>query len=78
MLPTNYDTARLRIDEWTRQAAHDRLVREARAARKASRPEGSGLRAALAQVWAFRPGKHGLTQGAQHLAAQSTQGSAQL
>lgn len=47
MLPTNYDIARLRVDEMVREADHRRLVREARAARKASRPEGSGVLAAV-------------------------------
>jgi|ERR1017187_1919536 hypothetical protein len=47
MLPTNYDIARLRVDDMLREADHRRLVREARAARKASRPEGSGVLAAI-------------------------------
>jgi hypothetical protein len=59
MLPTNYDTARLRVDDWMRQADHDRLVKEARAARKASRPQGSGLVAALHHAATFRPWKRG-------------------
>jgi hypothetical protein len=47
MLPTTYDIARLRVDEMVREADHRRLVREARAARTASRPEGSGILAAV-------------------------------
>jgi hypothetical protein len=58
MLPTNYDTAKLRVDDWMRQAAHDRLVHEARAARKASRPEGSGLVAAIRRASARGLWKH--------------------
>ena len=46
MLPTNYDIARLRVDDMLREAEHRRLVREAKAVRKASRPEGSGVLAA--------------------------------
>jgi hypothetical protein len=47
MLPTNYDIARLRVDDMLREADHRRLVKEARAARKASRPEGAGMFAAV-------------------------------
>lgn len=47
MLPTNYDLARLRVDDMLREADHRRLVKEARAARKASRPEGAGMLAAV-------------------------------
>ena len=47
MLPTNYDIARLRVDDMLREADHRRLVKEARAARKASRPEGAGMLAAV-------------------------------
>ena len=47
MLPTNYDIARLRVDDMLREADHRRLVREAKAARKASRPEGTGFLAAV-------------------------------
>jgi hypothetical protein len=47
MLPTNYDIARLRVDDMLREADHRRLVREAKAVRKASRPEGSGMLAAV-------------------------------
>jgi hypothetical protein len=57
MLPTNYDLAKLRVDDWMRDAAHDRLVREARAARKASRPEGSRVLATLRRATALRPWK---------------------
>jgi hypothetical protein len=47
MLPTNYDIARLRVDDMLRDADHRRLVREAKAARRASRPEGAGMLAAV-------------------------------
>jgi hypothetical protein len=47
MLPTNYDIARLRVDDMLREADHRRLVKEARAVRKASRPEGAGMLAAV-------------------------------
>jgi len=47
MLPTNYDIARLRVDDMLREADHRRLVKEARAAQKASRPEGAGMLAAV-------------------------------
>jgi hypothetical protein len=55
MLPTN-DIARLRIEDWLREADHHRLVREAKAARNASRPEGSDVFAAVrrARAVAFR------------------------
>jgi hypothetical protein len=43
MLPTNCDIARLRVDDMLREADHCRLVREARAARRVLRPEGSGV-----------------------------------
>jgi hypothetical protein len=43
MVPTNYHVARLRVEDMPREADHRRLIREARAARKASRPEGSGV-----------------------------------
>jgi hypothetical protein len=46
MLPT-YDIARLRIEDWLREADHDRLVQEAKAARNASHPERSGVLAAV-------------------------------
>jgi hypothetical protein len=47
MLPTNYDLARLRVDDMLRDADHRRLVKEAKAVRKASRPEGAGMLAAV-------------------------------
>jgi hypothetical protein len=47
MLPTNYDIARLRVDDMLREADHRRLVKEVRAVRKASRPEGAGMLAAV-------------------------------
>jgi hypothetical protein len=51
MLPTNYDLARMRVEDWHREAAHARLVREAKAARKASRPERPGVAAAAGRAW---------------------------
>jgi hypothetical protein len=51
MLPTNYDLARMRVEDWYREADHARLVREAKAARKASRPERPGLAAAAGRAW---------------------------
>ncbi len=47
MLPTNYDLARMRVEDWHREADHARLVREAKAARKASRTERPGVLAAV-------------------------------
>jgi hypothetical protein len=60
MLLTNCDLARLCIEEWLREADHDRLVREARVALKAARPEGLGVLAACRRASALRPRKHGL------------------
>jgi len=83
MLPTNYDTARCRVDDWMRQADNDRLVREARAARKASRAQGTGFVAALHHAVALRPWKSGpqtnagaVVPTARRLTPQSTQGGA--
>ena len=47
MLPTNYDLARLRVNDMLRDADHRRLVNEAKAVQKASRPEGAGMLAAV-------------------------------
>ncbi len=51
MLPTNYDLARMRVEDWHREADHARLVRAAKAARKASQPERPGLVAAAGHAW---------------------------
>jgi hypothetical protein len=63
MLPTNYDLARMRVEDWHREADHARLVREAKAARKASRPERPGMLAAvqsaLAATFRVLPWKRG-------------------
>ena len=47
MLPTNYDLARMRVEDWHREADHARLVREAKAARKASQTERPGVLVAV-------------------------------
>ncbi len=63
MLPTNYDLARMRVEDWHREADHSRLVREAKVARKASRPERPGVlasvRSALAATSRVLPWKRG-------------------
>lgn len=63
MLPTNYDIARLRVDDMLREADHRRLVREAKAAQKASHAAGPGVLVAFrhAAGGALRfPWKHAL------------------
>jgi hypothetical protein len=47
MYPTNYDIARLRVDDMLRDADHRRLVKEAKAARKASRADDAGFLASV-------------------------------
>jgi hypothetical protein len=86
MLPTN-DIARLRIEDWLREADHHRLVREAKAARNASHPERSGVLAAVrrasAVVLRLVPWKHeprrqtgGVNRPAQITSSCSTGGRA--
>jgi hypothetical protein len=74
MLPTNYDIARLRVDDMLREADHRRLVREAKAARRASRPEGAGMLAAVRRAstaavrlapWKHEPQAQGVPTPAQ-------------
>jgi hypothetical protein len=47
MIPTSYDIARLRVDDMLRDADHRRMVKEAKAARKAARSEDAGFLAAV-------------------------------
>jgi hypothetical protein len=79
MLPTNYDLARLRVDDMLRDADHRRLVKEAKAVQKASRPEGAGMLAAVRRAstaavrlapWKRerRPQAHGVSASAQLVA----------
>jgi hypothetical protein len=63
MLPTNYDIARLRVEDMLRDADHRRLVREAKAAQKASRSDSPSIFVAFrhAAGGAIRlPWKHAL------------------
>ena len=47
MIPTSYDIARLRVDDMLREADHRRMVREAKAARKAARSDDAGFLATI-------------------------------
>jgi hypothetical protein len=47
MYSTSYDIARLRVDDMLRDADHRRLVKEAKAARKAARSEDAGFLASV-------------------------------
>jgi hypothetical protein len=47
MYTVNYEMARARVDDYVRSAEHHRLVKEARAARRAARPERVSLFAAV-------------------------------
>jgi hypothetical protein len=81
MLPTNYDLARMRVEDWHREADHARLVREAKAARKASQPERPGVlaatRSALAATSRVLPWKRGPHPQASRLATPAPLASVQ-